>query len=205
MVSVEAPWARLSEVRSRYAAPNTRQTSTPQCRSNSLSSVEIEGVAQHLGEVFVPVDDAALQGELADHAILIVVKLGDGAGTVLFQLGYLRQVAGINEEQSAGCSGCSSQNEEQNENDTADKTGRGVHCGSRLQEQLAVVSWRFVSWRFAGQKRAEVSYHLPANGCQTSDIRNPLPVMVSEVSFRAQPRNLQFAGTGTNHGSNGVG
>ncbi len=35
-------------------------------------------VAQHFGKVVVAVDDAPLQSELPDHAVLVVVELGDG-------------------------------------------------------------------------------------------------------------------------------
>ena len=41
-------------------------------------------IAQHLGEVVVGVNDAALQRKLADHAVLVVIELRDGAGPELF-------------------------------------------------------------------------------------------------------------------------
>src|SRR5271165_4429793 len=51
-----------------------------------------QGVAQHLGKIVVGVNDAPLQRELADDAVLVIVELGDGAGAVVLQFGDLRKV-----------------------------------------------------------------------------------------------------------------
>src|ERR1035438_87046 len=59
-----------------------------------------DGVAQHGGKVVVLVDDPALQRKLADHAVLVVVQLGDGAGPVFFQLCDLGKIGGIHQQHS---------------------------------------------------------------------------------------------------------
>jgi hypothetical protein len=61
-----------------------------------------EGVAKQGWEVVVSGDDAALQRERADYASTIVINFGDGTRTVRFQRVNLRQVGGVDEEQTGG-------------------------------------------------------------------------------------------------------
>ncbi len=46
-------------------------------------------------------DDPPLQGKAADDRALAVIEFGDGAGAVALQVGDLRQVRGIDNQQSA--------------------------------------------------------------------------------------------------------
>ena len=46
--------------------------------------------------------DAALQSEAADHLSVIGVDFGDDCGAIGFERANFREVAGVDEEQSAG-------------------------------------------------------------------------------------------------------
>ena len=59
-----------------------------------------DGVAQNLRIILIAGNDPPLQGEAPDDRSLVVVKLGDGAGAVALEIGDLRQVGGIDKEQS---------------------------------------------------------------------------------------------------------
>src|SRR5215472_4269264 len=87
-----------------------------------------QGIAQNLREVGVAVDDAPLQRELANDAVLVVVKLGDGAGAIMFELGDLRQVGGVDEDQPAdGAGECGNDDQKREEgiaNQLQTETGR---------------------------------------------------------------------------------
>src|ERR1700685_4151142 len=60
-----------------------------------------QGVAQHLRIIVVRRNHSPLQRKRTDDAALPVVKLGDGTGTVVFQLLDLGKI-GIDEQQSGG-------------------------------------------------------------------------------------------------------
>ena len=72
------------------------------------------------------------EGEGADDAALVVVELGDGAGTELFELGDLRKVGGVDEKESAAdaeeCCGKNEQAENHSTNQlpAADFNGRKI-------------------------------------------------------------------------------
>ena len=59
-----------------------------------------DGVLQNRRNLFIGQQDAALQGEIADHLAVVGVKFGDDVGTKIFQGANLGQVAGINKQQA---------------------------------------------------------------------------------------------------------
>ena len=80
-----------------------------------------QGVAQDFGEIAVAVDDAALQSELADDAVLVVIELGDGGRAVVLEFGHLRQVGGIDEDHAGGRAGDGGKDDEQSKEGIADE------------------------------------------------------------------------------------
>src|SRR5579872_913207 len=61
-----------------------------------------QGVAQNGRKIVVGDNNAALQGDGADHPAVIVVEFGDRTGTVGFERIDLRKVGSVNEEHSSG-------------------------------------------------------------------------------------------------------
>ena len=79
-----------------------------------------QGVAQHLGEIVVAVHHAPLPRELSDHPVLVIVQLRDGAGAIVLQLRYLRQVGKKDQHQAAAGSRDCGEDDQQKEERVAD-------------------------------------------------------------------------------------
>ena len=83
-------------------------------------------IAQHLGKVVVGVDDAPLQRELPDDAVLVIVELRDGGGAVLLEFGDLRKIGGVNQQQARSRAQSRGHHDQQREEGIADKLAPGV-------------------------------------------------------------------------------
>ena len=72
-----------------------------------------DGLAQDGGEVVVADHFAALQGEGADDAALVVVELRGGGGAVSFEVVDLRQIDGVDEGQAGQRAGDDGQQQQE--------------------------------------------------------------------------------------------
>ncbi len=78
-------------------------------------------IAQYGREIVVADDYAPLQRERSDHASVIVVEFGDGTGTVGFEGVDLRQVGGIDQQQTGSRSHQHGNQHEQAKQDAPDQ------------------------------------------------------------------------------------
>jgi hypothetical protein len=80
-----------------------------------------QGVAEHLRIIVVGGDNPALQSERSDDTALVVVELGDGAGTVVLEIVHLWEVGGVDQEQTGACADQSRGENQQGEENAANK------------------------------------------------------------------------------------
>jgi hypothetical protein len=59
-----------------------------------------DGLAQHWGKVVEVDDHAALQREGTDDVALLVVEVGHGGWPVAFEVVHLREIGGVDQEQT---------------------------------------------------------------------------------------------------------
>ncbi len=91
-----------------------------------------ERVAQDLRIVVVGGDDAALQGEGADHAALRVVEFGNRTGAIAFQFIDLGQVGGIHENEPRRRAHRGREQNQQSVEDDANQFPSGGFCRRRV-------------------------------------------------------------------------
>src|SRR6266542_5746030 len=95
-----------------------------------------QGVAKDLGEILVRGHHATLQCEGANDAALNVVNLSRRDGTEVLKPFDLRQVCGINQQQSAEGAGQRRKKRQQAKNNPADKLlAHGINRGRRFLDR----------------------------------------------------------------------
>jgi len=78
-------------------------------------------LAQDGGKAVVADDLAALEGKRADDAALLVVELGGGGRTVVFEVVDLRQIEGIDQGQAGHGAGDDGQGQQRDQGELANK------------------------------------------------------------------------------------
>src|SRR5579859_1387215 len=96
-------------------------------------------VAEHGREVVVGGHNPALQRERSDDAAVIVVEFGDRAGAVCLESVNLREISGVDEQQSGGGSDQRGNQHEESEQNAADESASAdFHLGQIFVENLHV-------------------------------------------------------------------